>query len=47
MGKSADVGAVSKGRYADMIAVAGDPLTDISILSSVAKVMKGGMVVKD
>lgn len=47
MGKSAEVGAIGPGRYADMIAVAGDPLTDIAILSSVAKVMKGGVVVKD
>lgn len=47
MGKSADVGAISKGRFADMIAVAGDPLADIAILSSVAKVMKGGVVVKE
>jgi len=47
MSKSADVGAVSKGHYADLIAVAGDPITDIAVLSSVAKVMKGGVVVKD
>jgi imidazolonepropionase-like amidohydrolase len=47
MSKSADVGAVSPGHYADMIAVAGDPIADIAILSSVAKVMKGGQVVKD
>ena len=46
MGKSADVGAVSAGQYADMIAVAGDPMTDIAILSSVSKVMKGGVVVR-
>lgn len=47
MGKSAEVGVVSKGRYADMIAVAGDPLADITLLSSVSKVMKGGVVVKE
>jgi imidazolonepropionase-like amidohydrolase len=47
MSKSADVGAVSPGHYADMIAVAGDPMADIAILSSVSKVMKGGMVVKE
>ena len=47
MSKSADVGAVSPGHYADMIAVAGDPIADIALLSSVAKVMKGGAVVKD
>ena len=47
MSKSADVGAVSAGHYADMIAVDGDPMADIAILSSVSKVMKGGVVVKE
>ena len=47
MGKSADVGAASPGHYADLIAVKGDPLADIAILTAVAKVMKGGVVVKD
>ena len=47
MRKSAEVGAVSPGHYADMIAVVGDPIADIALLSSVAKVMKGGEVVKD
>lgn len=47
MSKSADVGAISKGHYADMIAVAGDPIADIAVLSSVSKVMKGGVVVKE
>ncbi|MBU4433032.1 MAG: amidohydrolase family protein [Alphaproteobacteria bacterium] len=47
MNKSAEVGAVSPGHYADMVAVAGDPIADIAILSAVAKVMKGGEVVKD
>jgi len=42
VGWSKDVGAVSPGRYADMIAVDGDPLQDISILSDVKGVIKGG-----
>jgi imidazolonepropionase-like amidohydrolase len=37
-----DTGAISAGRYADMIAVEGDPLEDISILSDVKGVIKGG-----
>ena len=41
-----DIGAVSPGHYADMIAVKGDPLADITILEHVAGVMKGGVVVK-
>lgn len=47
MGRSKDVGAISPGHYADLIAVAGDPLKDISILNKVPKVIKGGMLVKD
>ena len=46
LGKSADVGALSPGHYADMIAVAGDPLADITVLEHVAHVMKGGEVVR-
>jgi len=46
LGRSGDVGAIAVGRYGDLIAVAGDPLADVSILQSVAFVMKGGEVVK-
>ena len=41
------VGAVEPGRYADLIAVSGDPLADITQLERVKWVMKGGRVVKD
>jgi len=41
------VGAVEPGKFADLIAVEGDPLTDITVLKSVKFVMKGGAVVKD
>ncbi|MGH9493943.1 MAG: amidohydrolase family protein [Candidatus Sulfotelmatobacter sp.] len=40
------VGAVETGRYADLIAVDGDPLSDITLLQHVKFVMKGGVVVK-
>jgi imidazolonepropionase-like amidohydrolase len=40
------LGAVEPGRYADLIAVAGDPLADVDALTEVAFVMKGGEVVK-
>ncbi|MBI1365240.1 MAG: amidohydrolase family protein [Alphaproteobacteria bacterium] len=43
---SKDVGAVSAGHYADMIAVRGDPLKDITVLEHVSAVMKGGVIVK-
>jgi imidazolonepropionase-like amidohydrolase len=46
LGRTADVGAIAVGRYGDLIAVAGDPLADVTRLQSVAFVMKGGEVVK-
>jgi len=42
----ADVGAIAAGRFADMVAVAGDPLSDIALLERVAGVMQGGRVVR-
>jgi imidazolonepropionase-like amidohydrolase len=44
--QTADVGAIAAGRYADLIAVDGDPLKDIHVLETVAIVMKGGVIVK-
>ena len=41
------VGAVEPGRYADLVAVSGDPLADITQLERAKWVMKGGRVVKD
>jgi imidazolonepropionase-like amidohydrolase len=41
------VGALEPGRYADLIAVEGDPLTDLSVLQRVKFVMKAGRVVND
>jgi imidazolonepropionase-like amidohydrolase len=46
LGRQTDVGAIAVGRYGDLIAVAGDPLADVSVLQSVAFVMKGGEIVK-
>ena len=46
MGWSDAVGALEKDHYADMIAVPGDPLTDITVLRRVQFVMKGGTVVR-
>ena len=47
MGWSDRVGAIEPGKFADLIAVAGDPLADISQLTHVGFVMKGGVVYKD
>lgn len=44
--RTADVGAIAPGRYADLIAVDRDPLQDVRALESVAVVIKGGEVVK-
>jgi len=41
---SEDLGSIAPGRYADIVAVAGDPLEDITVLENVAFVMKGGEV---
>ena len=38
------MGALKPGYFADIVAVPGDPLTDISVLQKVAFVMKGGVV---
>ena len=40
------VGSIEKGKYADLIAVEGDPLADISRLQHVTFVMKGGVQIK-
>ena len=42
-----DVGVLEEGRLADLIAVAGDPTADVTVLESVPVVIKGGVVEKD
>ena len=46
IGDTADIGSVQPGRFADIIAVSGDPLKDVKVLEKVQFVMKGGSVVK-
>ena len=45
--KQDSLGAVDKGKFADLIAVTGDPLRDITEMQRVKFVMKGGEVVKN
>jgi imidazolonepropionase-like amidohydrolase len=42
-----DVGAIEVGKFADAIAVQGDPIVDITVLQRVKFVMKGGRVIKN
>jgi imidazolonepropionase-like amidohydrolase len=41
------IGAVEPGKFADLIAVAGDPVADITELERVGFVMKDGQVIKN
>ena len=41
------VGTIEKGKFADLIAVSGDPLQDITEMQRVKFVMKGGDVIRD
>jgi imidazolonepropionase-like amidohydrolase len=46
LGKRGELGTIATGAYADLIAVAGDPLQDVNILKEVQFVMKDGVVFK-
>jgi len=47
LGLSDRLGTVEPGKWADLVAVTGDPLADINVAEHVAFVMKGGVVFKD
>ena len=46
-GDRALMGTIEQGKFADLIAVTGDPLKDITELEHVRFVMKGGTVIKN
>jgi imidazolonepropionase-like amidohydrolase len=47
MGWSDRIGSIAKGKFADIVAVHGDPLADVSLLKHVQFVMKDGVVYKN
>ena len=47
LGWQDQIGSIDKGKYADLVAVSGDPLADITELQRVKFVMKGGKVIKN
>jgi len=47
MGWQGQVGSIAKGKFADLVAVSGDPLADITELQRVKFVMKGGKVIRN
>jgi len=47
LGWEHDIGQLKPGYYADIVAVPGDPLRDISVLGRVRFVMKGGTVYRN
>jgi imidazolonepropionase-like amidohydrolase len=46
LGREGELGTVAPGRWADLVAVLGDPLEDITVLQEVGFVMKEGVVYK-
>jgi imidazolonepropionase-like amidohydrolase len=46
LGEENDLGSIAPGRFADLVAVEGDPMKDVRALENVAHVMKGGILAK-
>jgi imidazolonepropionase-like amidohydrolase len=46
LGREADLGSIAPGRFADLIAVNGDPIDNIRLLETVDHVMKDGAIVR-
>ena len=46
LGRTREVGAIAVGRYADIVAVTGDPLQNVRLLEAPAAVVKGGALIE-
>jgi imidazolonepropionase-like amidohydrolase len=46
LGKEKELGSIAAGKFADMIAVEGDPLKNVEVLTAVKAVMKGGALAR-
>ena len=46
LGMSADIGTLEPGKYADLVAVRGDPLADVTVLKHIDHVMMGGALIR-
>ena len=46
LGHASEIGSIKQGKFADLVAVTGDPLKDISVLENIEFVMKDGKVYK-
>ncbi len=46
LGNEGELGSITPGRFADLVAVAGEPLADVRVLENVSHVMKDGLLVK-
>ena len=46
IGRSADVGSLTAGHYADLVATTADPLAHIEALEHIDTVVKGGVVIR-
>lgn len=46
LGKGNEIGSIAPGRFADLVAVSGDPMADVRVLETVAHVLKQGALIK-
>ena len=46
LGETEQLGSISVGKYADVVAVKGDPIEDITLLENIHFVMKNGTIYK-